>query len=192
MLYWSAGYGESFDGFTDFFYCNERLEFDSAHTTLGCDTTRLIYLHGALHLLVDQNGVARKRRSHAATLLEQFGTPPTDPLTRPLLVAEGTAQEKARTIRGNNYLSFGLSQLRESQRGLVIFSLSLRDEDAHLASALNTHARPIAIAIRPRAKNANRRRQAHIRQLLDTDQIYFFNSTTHPLGNPALTPSLSI
>lgn len=28
MLYWCAGYGESFDGFADFFFCNDRLEFD--------------------------------------------------------------------------------------------------------------------------------------------------------------------
>jgi hypothetical protein len=192
VLYWCAGYG-SFDGFTDFFFCNERLAFDRTKTAVERDTTRLIYLHGALHLLVDGNGVARKRRSHGATLLEQFATPKdTDPLTRPLLVAEGTAQEKTRTIQENDYLSFGLAKLRASQHGLVIFGLSLRDEDAHLTSALNSLKRPIAVAIRPRTKNDNRRRQAHIRELLDTDQIYFFDSSTHPLGSPTLIPSTDL
>jgi hypothetical protein len=63
----------------------------------------------------------RKRRSLGATLLEQFGEPDrTDPLTRPLLVVEGSAHEKARIINENDYLSFGLERLRRSH-GLVIF-----------------------------------------------------------------------
>jgi hypothetical protein len=190
VLYWCAGFGESFSGFVDFFFCNERLEFDPARTAVECDATRLVYLHGALHLLVDGNGVARKRRSHGATLLEQFGEPePTGALTRPLIVAEGSSHEKSSIITANDYLSFGLNQLRRSGRGLVIFGLSLRDEDTHLASTLNSRqGRPIAVAMRPRTRSENRRRQARIRGLLDTDQLYFFDSTTHPLDDPALTP----
>jgi uncharacterized protein DUF4917 len=191
VLYWCAGHGESFDGFADFFFCNKRLEFDPTKTSIPPDTTRLVYLHGALHLLVDRNGVVRKRRSHAATLLEQFGEPdPTDTLTRPLLVAEGTAAEKSRIISRNDYLSFAVNQLRRSTRGLVIFGLSLREEDTHLVRALNFRAkRPIAVAIRPRTRSENRRRQSHIRALLDTDDISFFDATTHPLGHPELTPA---
>jgi hypothetical protein len=188
VLYWCAGYGESFDGFADLFFCNERLEFNPAKTAVEPDTTRLVYLHGALHLLVDGNGVARKRRSHAATLLEQFGEPDkTDSLVRPLLVAEGTAREKSRIIKENDYLSFGLNQLRRGRRGLVIFGLGLRDEDAHLVSAVNFRAkRPIAVGMRPRGRRENRRRQARIRALLDADQVFFFDSSTHPLGVPVL------
>ena len=189
VLYWCAGYGDSFDGFADFFFCNDRLEFNPAKTLLERDATRLVYLHGALHLLVDDSGVARKRRSCGATLLEQFGEPArTGPLTRPLLVAEGSAHEKARAIRANDYLSFGLEQLRRRQGGLVIFGLSLRDEDAHLVSALNCQPQcPIAVGMRPRTKDDNRRRQARVRHLLDADELYFFDTSTHPLGDPALT-----
>lgn len=188
VLYWCAGYGESFDGFADFFFCNERLEFDPAKTVVERDATRLVYLHGALHLLVDAMGVARKRRSRDATLLEQFRKPAsTDPLTRPLLVAEGSAREKARAIRANDYLSFGQQQLRHRQGGLVIFGLSLREEDAHLARALNCQPQcPIAVGMRPHAREENRRRQARVRQLLDAEELYFFDSRTHPLGDPAL------
>lgn len=70
---WSAGYGASFDGFTDFFFCNERLQFDPAKTTVEPGVTRLLYLHGALHLLIDDHGVICKRRSRGASLLAQFG-----------------------------------------------------------------------------------------------------------------------
>ncbi len=188
VLYWCAGYGETFDGFADFFFCGDRLEFNPAKTLVERDATRLVYLHGALHLLVDGSGVARKRRSCDATLLEQFGEPDdAGVLTRPLLVAEGSAQEKSRIIHENAYLSFGLNQLRHSRDGLVIFGLGLRDEDAHLVSALNARCGPVAVGMRPRTVSENRRGQARIRQLLDSDEVFFFDSTTHPLGDPALT-----
>ncbi|MGH2833122.1 MAG: DUF4917 family protein [Solirubrobacteraceae bacterium] len=191
VLYWCAAFGDSFDGFADLFFCNDRLEFDPVKTLVPSDTTRLVYLHGALHLLVDGDGVARKRRSHAASLLEQFGEPDkTDSLLRPLLVAEGSAREKSRIINDNAYLSFGLNQLRRSRCGLVIFGLRLRDEDAHLIDALNFRGkRPIAVAMRPQTRNENRRRQARIRALLDSDRVLFFDASTHPLGDPALTPT---
>jgi hypothetical protein len=190
VLYWCAGYGESFDGFADLFFCNDRLEFNPARSALERDSTGLVYLHGALHLLVDRNGVARKRRSRASTLLAQFGEPDaTDPLTRPLLVAEGSASEKSRIINENDYLSFGLNQLRRGRCGLVVFGLGLREEDAHLLSALNFSAkRPIAVGIRPGARTENRRRQARIRALIDAEELFFFDSSTHPLGDPALSP----
>lgn len=190
VLYWCAGYGESFDGFADLFFCNDRLEFNPARSALGRDSTGLVYLHGALHLLVDRNGVARKRRSRASTLLAQFGQPDaTDSLTRPLLVAEGSAHEKSRIINGNDYLSFGLNQLRRGRCGLVVFGLSLREEDAHLLSALNFGAkRPIAVGIRPGTRTENRRRQARVRALIDAEELFFFDSSTHPLGDQALSP----
>lgn len=187
VLYWCAGY-EDFRGFTDYFFCGDRLEFHPENTMVRDGVTRLVYLHGALHLLVNEKGVTRKRRSRDSTLLEQFGTAdPDDPLSRPLLVAEGTAGEKARIIQDNEYLSFGLNRLRNTKLGLVIFGLSLRDEDAHLVKALNHRTeRPIAVGLRPYSPSRNRRRQANIRKLLDAEQLYFFDATTHPLGAPAL------
>jgi hypothetical protein len=193
VLYWCSGYGDSFDGFADFFFCNGRLEFNPDNTVIKGDRTRLVYLHGALHLLVDEKGVTRKRRSSDATLLKQFGTPDKENLSsRPLLVAEGKAQEKAQIIKDNEYLSFGLERLSRSRRGLVVFGLSLRDEDAHLVNALNARPKsPVAVGLRPRTRNENRSRQAHIRKLLDVEELYFFDATTHPLGDPALAGRVS-
>jgi hypothetical protein len=151
--------------------------------------TRLLYLHGALHLLIDADGVIRKRRSRGASLLAQFGHQhETQTLTRPLLVAEGCAQEKARIIHENAYLSFALEQLGHSRRALVVFGLSLRDEDAHIVNALNNcPSRPIAVAMRPHSPRQIRHHQARVRQLLDTDRLYFFDASTHPLGDQMLT-----
>jgi Domain of unknown function (DUF4917) len=184
VLYWCAGYGDSFEGFVDYFFCNGRLEFHPENTKIKGELTQLAYLHGALHLLVDEKGVTRKRRSSAASLLAQFGSPDhDDPLARPLLIAEGKASEKVRIIKDNEYLSFALDRLSRGQRGLVVFGLSLRDEDGHLVSALNARPkRPVAVGLRPRTKTENRRRQAHVRKILDADELYFFDATTHPLG----------
>jgi hypothetical protein len=189
ILYWCAGYEETFDGFIDYFYCNGRLEFDPARTAVGAvGDTRLIYLHGALHLIVNEDGITRKQKRTRATLLEQFGaSDPNDPLARPLLIAEGSASEKARIILENDYLSFGLKRLRRSKQPLVIFGLSLRNEDAHIVDALNFRAkRPIAIGMRSRSPRETRKRQAKIRELLEADDLYFFDAATHPLGDSAL------
>lgn len=190
MLYWCAGY-ETFGGFADLFCCNGRLEFDREKTVVPHGDTGLLYLHGALHLLTSQDGVARKRRSTGACLLEQFGTPDRhNPLARPLLVAEGSAGEKARIIQGSAYLSFALDCLSHHRGALVVFGLGLRDQDAHLARALNARPRrPIAVALRPGEKGRSRSRQARLRQILDTDALYFFDATTHPLGSPGLSLS---
>lgn len=188
VLYWCAGYRD-FRGFTDYFYSGgDRLEFHVENTSVRSDVTRLVYLHGALHLLVGEKGITRKRRSSGATLLEQFGVPdPKDPRSRPLLIAEGTATEKARIIADNEYLSFGLNRLRHTKHGLVVFGLSLREEDAHLVDALNHRTdRPIAVGLRAHNRSSNRRRQANIRKLLDIEELYFFDASTHPLGNTTL------
>jgi hypothetical protein len=186
LLYWCAGHGAGFDGFTDFFFCNGRLQFDPAKTTVDPGVTRLLYLHGALHLLIDADGVIRKRRSRGASLLAQFGHQhETETLTRPLLVAEGLAHEKARIIYDNAYLSFALEQPRRSRRALV-FGLSLRDEDAHIVNALNhCPRRSIAVAMRAHPPRQIRHRQARVRQLLDTDRLYFFDASTHPVTRPS-------
>ena len=147
-----------------------------------------MYLHGALHLLVDADGTTSKTRRSAATLLAQFDRrDPQNPGRRPLIVAEGTAQEKTAAIRANPYLNFALQRLAESRAPLVIFGLGLRTEDAHLIEALNSNrGRPLAVSIRNGPKRRIRARQAELRAALDTEQLLFFNAATHPLGTPAL------
>ena len=98
LLYWAAGFGESFEGFTDFFW-NRGLEFDPDDVEVFGNATRILYLHGALHLIVDGLGVTRKQKKTMWTLLEKFGLPdPDDPQARPLLITEGSWVDKRRAI----------------------------------------------------------------------------------------------
>ncbi len=183
VLYWCAGAGESFQGFADYFY-GDWLQFDPARTRLNPRVTRIVYLHGALHLLVDSDGATYKTHRSTSTLLEQFDKrDPHDPDRRPLIVAEGSAEEKAHTIHSNEYLSFALGRLADSRAPLVIYGLSLRDEDAHLIEALNvSRRRPLAVSIRPSTRKAIRARQAELRAALCAEHLLFFDASSHPLG----------
>lgn len=187
LLYWSAGAGESFAGFADYFH-GEELRFDPQRTRIPPRRTRLLYLHGALHLTVNPDGTTTKTRRSACTLLAQFDKhDPADPNQRPLIVAEGSSQEKATAIRANEYLSFALQRLAENRAPLVIFGLGLREEDSHLVDALNTRpSRPLAVSIRRAPRSAIRSRQAELRSKLAAEELMFFDAATHPLGSAEL------
>jgi hypothetical protein len=186
LLYWAAGHGETFDGFVDYFWSHGRNEFDTGNTRVvgGDDPTRLLFLHGALHLVVDSDGVTRKRTRGLLTLLEQFAMPLRDDRTaRPLLITEGDSADKQRAIANNGYLSFALRRLRGCKRPLVVFGHRLSEQDAHLLEALNARPeRPVAVGLRDHGRMAVRRRQREVGRALDTEELYFYDSATHPLG----------
>jgi hypothetical protein len=189
IVYWAMGYGERYEPFIDL--------FGGSRLTFGPD--RLIregevpvyFLHGALHLMVGGTGVTWKlRRTAMQTLLDQFGRPvPGDPQARPLLVTEGSARDKLRAIEGNDYLSHSLRRLRdpELELPLVVFGSRLGTEDQHLVDALNENSdRPVAVSIYPGPRSDVRRQQAEIYGRLEAEPLLFFDSTTHPLGDPGL------
>jgi hypothetical protein len=102
-------------------------------------------------------------------------------------VTEGTARDKLRAIEGNTYLAHALETLNSVELPLVVFGSSLGPQDDHLLDALNEHTeRPIAVSLRPDKRRPLAARQADIYARLETDDLQFFDATTHPLGNPAL------
>jgi len=104
-----------------------------------------------------------------------------------LLVSEGTARDKLRAIEGNAYLASALQTLRELELPAVVFGSSLGPQDDHLLDALNEHPkRPIAISVLPGNRRHVAARQADIYARLETDELRFFDATSHPLGDPAL------
>jgi hypothetical protein len=188
LLYWAMGYGGSFTPFIDHFR-GSRLEFNAARADVYVGHVPVYFLHGALHLVVGGSGVTRKlRRSAMQTVLDQFGEPiEDDPHARPLLVTEGTARDKLRAVEGNAYLAHSLETLRARELPLVVFGSSLGAQDDHLLDALNEHPRrPIAVSMLPGQQRALAGRQADIYARLETDELHFFDATTHPLGDPAL------
>lgn len=188
LLYWSMGYGESFGRFRDYFWRNQRLEFLVEHAEVSSDDLPVYYLHGALHLVVGGTGRTWKLRRTGLTLLDQFGQPiEGDEQARPLLVTEGSAQDKLRAIEGNRYLSHALARLRECDVPLVVFGSALSEQDAHLLDAIGEHPeRPVAISMIPDSKGALMAKQAAIVGRLTSEDITFFDSETHPLGTPSL------
>jgi hypothetical protein len=179
LLYWAAA--TDFSGFADFFWGVDGT-FDPARTRLkpGADPTRLVYLHGALHLTVDGEGVTAKRRSGERSLLEQFDDPPP---RRPLLVTEGSSADKLKVIVNNPYLTFALTRLRRQKPPLVVFGHALGPQDQHLVEALNVQPeRPIAVGMLPGDVRDVRNRQAAVRGALAAHELYFYDATTHPLA----------
>ena len=191
LLYWAMGCGGSFVPFIDHFR-GPQLEFDPARADVYVGQVPVYFLHGALHLVVSGSGVTWKlRRGAIQTVLDQFGEPiDGDPHARPLLVTEGTAHDKLRAIEGNAYLAHALETLRTTELPLVVFGSSLGAEDDHLLDALNEHPRrAIAVSLLPETRRAVAARQADIYARLETDELRFFDATTHPLGDRSLAVS---
>lgn len=107
----------------------------------------------------------------------------------PLFVSEGASKAKLRTIGRSPYLSFCLDSLRDDQENTVVFGHSLGDQDKHIIAALNKGAsREVAVSLYPRTKDQlNIQEKARITHLLGENKLRFFDSTTHPLGDPTLT-----
>lgn len=109
LLCWSAAKGEDgFVGFYDFFWAKDMNAFDESTIRIQpyWIDARLYFLHGALHLVVLSDGTTCKRTTSFLTLLDQFGLPfKSDRTARPLVVTEARANDKRRSIEGNDYLS---------------------------------------------------------------------------------------
>jgi hypothetical protein len=191
-IYWAMGAGPygRFRPFVDLFKYGGNLQFDPERADVAVDEIPVYFLHGALHLVVGGTGVTWKlRRTEIRTLLNQFGGPiPGDPQARPLLVTEGSARDKLRSIEDNDYLSHVLDRLRSlDDLPLVVFGSSLGPQDAHLVEALNENPdRPVAVSLRPGAPRRLAAQQAEIYGRLRAETLLFFDSTTHPLGSADL------
>ena len=187
ILYWAMGASPRgrFTPFTDLLMYGGRRQFDITKSQVPVDRVPVYFLHGGLHLVVGSGGATWKLKWGFETLLEQFGNPiPDDPEARPLLVTEGSAQDKIRAIDGNVYLSHALQQLRQRDSPLVVFGSRLSPEDQHLVDALNEHpSRPVAVSVYPGTKREVGAKQRDIFARLEADPLLFFDSTTHPLGS---------
>jgi hypothetical protein len=110
-----------------------------------------------------------------------------DASARPLVVTEGSADDKLEAIEDNVYLSHALDRLYERDLPIVVFGSSLGEQDAHLAEALSQHPdRPIAVSMLPASKKELRLRQNDLYGRLESE-LLFFDATTHPLGDPSLS-----
>jgi hypothetical protein len=189
LLYWAIAYGGHFAPFKDHFRYGGRLEFDPVRAEVRRGEIPIYFLHGALHLVVTGSGATWKlRRTAIQTLLDQFGEPISgDEQARPLLITEGSAQDKLRAIEANPYLTHALQRLESNPLPLVVFGSSLSEQDRHIADALSASpGRPIAVSMLPQPKSELLAEQLDIHGRVAASELLFFDATSHPLGDPTL------
>jgi hypothetical protein len=172
----------------DFFW-NPGYTFDPENVEVR-NRTAMYYLHGAIHLWQDDRGDNGKWTSaNEGNLLSLAGNYLPGSGKLPLFVSEGSSKAKLQTIGRSPYLNFCLGSLRDDQENTVVFGHSLSDEDKHIVAALNNGTpREVAVSIYPRTKEqVIIQEKGRITQLLGKNKLRFFDSTTHPLGDPSLT-----
>jgi hypothetical protein len=168
--------------FKDFFW-DSKSSFNLANSDVWGDETKLLYLHGGLHIYINEQGKACKFVSNDKDILTQF----EDSSTVPLFVSEGQSADKLAAIYRSDYLSFAYSMLMRHDSPMVIFGQGLGDSDKHIVDAINkAKVAEIAIGIYPTPCQNIRDWKAHYRKCFTDSSLTFFDSTTHPLGQPSL------
>jgi len=150
--------------------------------------TRVLHLHGGLHLLKLPDGATRQRSAESAELLDGFAV--NIPGEVPLFVNEDRSDEKLRAIRNSDYLGWCLGQLAQESQGLCLFGQHLDSSDQHLLEAIR-QARPahLSIAIRALGEASVLNQKRHFVERfgdLAGTALHFFDAGTHPLGAVAL------
>ena len=161
--------------------------FELSASTAKGKATRVLYLHGALHLVRNQEGKARRITANEPTLLSNFAIihsiSALDDV--PLFISESSSDDKRKSIRQSDYLSFCHEQLMTHKDALCIFGHSLGEQDQHLIDALRqAPLKTLCIAIYPRSEAFIRFQKNHYSALFADKKLAlrFFNSKTHPLG----------
>ena len=186
LLYWAI-MTENPPKFKDYFWSNP-MYFDITNTKIFEGGRRILYLHGALHLVsVPFGSGTRKFIADEYNLLEQFGQA-LNPGEIPLFITEGNSIDKLASIRSSDYLSFAYEQFANHNGSLVIFGQSLGESDQHLIDAIKRWENcTIAISMRSGGdSNAIIERKARVKRQLPQAHIMFFDAETHPLGEPNL------
>jgi Domain of unknown function (DUF4917) len=196
LLAYYAAAVEEFVGFVDYFW-GPHGAFDETTIDEGRigRRTRLLFLHGAVHLVALADGrTCKRKQTMLRGVLDQFGRPHAgDASPRPLIVTEGKSSQKKAVIEGNDYLRFALRELGDCRSPLAVFGHRLSEQDDHLIEAINKQpARPLAISMRDQGQRANRRRRHQIKSRLEDNETYFFAAHTHPLGSKWLTAPSTI
>lgn len=161
--------------------------FDPSDCQRQGKATRLLYLHGGMHLVKNVDGSTRMLKSSESTLLASFAINQLGDI--PLLVNEGSSADKLRAIRTCDYLTFCYSQLAAPKQRLCIFGHSLSAQDQHLIRALQQAGlQTLAISIYPHNPAFILQQKQHYSALFAEQnmQLRFYDALSHPLGHAEL------
>lgn len=186
LVYWAMmKAGTANNGFVDFFW-NQEGKFDIADVQpRRSGDTRVYYLHGGIHLYRDQGGKTYKHHSWAGERLLYDVQYIDEVEVTPLLVSEGTSNQKLDSIQNSDYLSFAYGAFGDHQDNLVIFGHSLSSSDDHILSLIRGwQNRKIAISVLSSLpQNAKRAFAGRAIEAFPNASITFFDSASHPLGS---------
>ena len=96
----------------------------------------LLYLHGALHLYLEEGELRKHSWSRTGRRLTDSIREGLGQGQFPLFVAEGNPDKKLQQIQRSGYLWYCLEKLRSIQSPLVIFGHSLGSSDGHILDAI--------------------------------------------------------
>jgi len=180
LIYWAIMASPNGSGFRDYYWDES---FDPGNTEIWGKVTKVLYLHGGLHLYRTNFGNILKRRARDfKNLLELFGAPYGNGAV-PLFITEGNSKQKLSSIYRSDYLSFAYSKFSNHDGDLVVFGHSLDESDAHLFIINDSwKGRKIAVAFRPGTNGEIKRKMARARHVFPEAYLVFYNSETHPLG----------
>jgi len=143
------------------------------------------HLHGALYLWRDawsaREGKIVGVQGEITQIIEG---PEVSETRRPLFVSEGDTKSKVKAILNSRYLTFCLEAFREDVADTVVFGHSLSATDTHIVEALNSGTRrKIALSLFPgEGQEKIEENISRLEKLLPNHELFFFDSTTHPLG----------
>lgn len=191
ILYW-ASMERGGKGFLDYFWAGENRDtFDVSDTEIWTTRdawTRILFIHGGIHLRRLRDGGTRKVSSSAGAILDQFETGFGEDES-PLLISEGDSDDKLASVRSSDYLTFAHQMFGGHEGGLVVFGHSLSDQDDHLVAPMRGwRGNPVAIAMQPNDDEEIiiQKKDRFRSRLSPMKDIVFFDSTTHPLGDSSL------
>lgn len=194
LLYWVV-MDEKKD-FKDFLWYER---FDSSDAHVWGDVTKVLFLHGALHLYHDVNGqtIKQSHNDEKGDILSQFYS---DDALIPLFVSEGESSDKLRSIRRNDYLSFAYWKLAFHRGPMIVFGSALNEQfDKHILDAMTNWKRydqgrfkgkaprrKLAISMLPGPSSTIISEKNRLTAALSDCDVQFFDATTHPLGEARL------
>lgn len=98
-----------------------------------CNT---FYLHGALHLFLEEERETQKRVATTGAIISDIADTIRVRGQLPLFVSEGTSVQKMARINSVPYLRFSYDKLKALQGSLFVYGHSMAENDYHLYNAI--------------------------------------------------------
>lgn len=99
------------------------------------DDQAVFFLHGAMHLYTSDNEVRKLSAAEGSNIVQQLRANLSDG-RYPLVVTEGSRQNKEARIGQNSYLAYCYRRLTRLNGALFIHGVALSDNDQHILDAI--------------------------------------------------------